>query len=443
MASVQALSYSVPGGVALRAGLFDAGVFGTLSIDEITPTGLFGSNISSLSGSVLMDSVVSLGTMEGLLPPPSWLLALSPNVWTEIAGTNMSTTANLRQAQFVRGSGEDPINGWASWAIDGTYLYLSGGGHTNGPDNAVYGIELASNTPTWTRVVDGSTEANWVRYHTVGGNQVYASYNLDNTPSSAHVYRWWVFAQGRVVRWRFYQDYGATLGSAMAIAPQSQGWTNVLNPVTKQWSIGVVAPSFTTSDAASGNPQLRGAMVVSNGLIYSVWQNRAYGDGSSRLMSYNVATDTYASIGPDLGSPPSSNDYGGCVLDTVRNEMVVIPENSSTLQRYSLSAGTRTATALTGAQANFSSGWDSSYMGACYDSTRDVYYAYSGQALTGKTLIQINPAASYAATAVSTTGNPATTTPSGMNGRMAYFPEWDVIVIQPAWDSGLWALRRS
>jgi hypothetical protein len=385
-------------------------------------------------------------TANPLLPvklTPSWVTALAPNTWTEIAGTNMSTTANLRQPQFDLTSNQDPIGGWGSWAIDDTYLYLTGGGHTNGPDNAVYGIELASNTPTWTRVVDGSAQADWVRYQSVNGQQVYASYNLDGLPSSAHVYRWWAFAQGRIVRYRFYQDYGLELTTTMPIAPNNEGWTNILNPITKQWALGIQAPSFVDNDPYGGNPYQRDGMVSDGNLVYALWQNRRYGDSSVRLMSYNVTTNAYTQIGPDHGTPPGNFGMGGVALDSVRNEMVIISENANQIQRYNLSTGIRTGTALTGAQANFSIGWDSSYMGACYDSTRDVYYAYSGQAATGKTLVQINPASSYAATAVSTTGNPATTTPSGMNGRMAYFAEWDVIVIQPAWESGLWALRRS
>ena len=82
-------------------------------------------------------------------------------------------------------------------------------------------------------------------------------------------------------------------------------------------------------------------------------------------------------------------------------------------------------------------------MGACYDSTRDLYYVYAGQEGTVKTLYQIDPANSYATTEASTTGTPTTVAPCGLNSRMTHLADSDVIVMQPTYNSGLWALRLS
>lgn len=389
----------------------------------------------------LSGSVDASGDVEAI-DQPSWLSALAINQWGEISGTNLST-AGVRQSQFERGGGEDPIDGWGGWAVNGKTLYLTGGGHSNGPDNAMYGITLSSNTPTWSRVADGSATSDWVRYHRVAGVEYYANYNLDGKPTAAHIYHMMGYAGGKVVRWRFYQDYGATLTTAMAIAPNGEGWTNLLDPTTGVWTLGALAPSYTMSDlSGSGNPAFRNGVVSDGTLIYALWRNRVYGSDVVQLMTYNPATDTYTVAGPDLGTVPDTG-FGGCLFDTTRNEMVMIPENGTNLQRINLSTGARTQTALTGAQANFSIGWDSSYMGACYDSTRDLYYVYAGQTSTGKLLYQINPNSSYACTTVSVTGTPTTTSVAGVNNRMVYWADWDVIVMQPAWNSGLWALKRS
>ncbi len=68
MAVAIPLFYSVPAGVALRAGTFDAGIAGTISLADIGPTGILGSNLSTASGSVLLDNVAPTGSFAGATP---------------------------------------------------------------------------------------------------------------------------------------------------------------------------------------------------------------------------------------------------------------------------------------------------------------------------------------------------------------------------------------
>jgi len=69
VATAVAVSYSVPAGGALRAGLFDAGLAGAVTLANTAPTGILGSNAAAVSGSVLLNDVVPTGTVEGALPP--------------------------------------------------------------------------------------------------------------------------------------------------------------------------------------------------------------------------------------------------------------------------------------------------------------------------------------------------------------------------------------
>jgi hypothetical protein len=71
VATAVAVSYSVPAGGALRAGTFDVALSGGISLADLAPTGILGSNASTVSGSVLLDNVAPTGTLDGGYSVPS------------------------------------------------------------------------------------------------------------------------------------------------------------------------------------------------------------------------------------------------------------------------------------------------------------------------------------------------------------------------------------
>lgn len=88
MATIQVLNYSVPPGASLRAGTFDAGVFGSIALTDVAVSGLFSSNQSAVVGSITLDNVVATG---GLTIQPSVRVALmGDSLTTHLLGYNWS-----------------------------------------------------------------------------------------------------------------------------------------------------------------------------------------------------------------------------------------------------------------------------------------------------------------------------------------------------------------
>lgn len=375
--------------------------------------------------------------------------AISTFVWTEISGTNLST-AGVRQAQF----GTDPgcVDGWGGLAIDPStgIAYLTGGGHSDGPDNSIYRVNLSADAPAWAREADGSESADYLEYITLGGNIYKARWNADGLPVAAHVYNGWQFLAGKLYRQGFYHDFGSTLGTTHPWAPNHEAFLHAYDTATNAWldpdALGVV-PEYQNNTAGwngSGLSSYYNGMATDGTSFYSLARNHSYGDGTLRVMRYTPGTDTWTAIGAEITADPSSGiKFGGVCCDESRGEMVRVGEGSSSIYRYNLTTGVRTVTSMTGAQSGFTASWNSSYFALARDPVNDCYWAYSGTTATDKVLRKIDPASSYACTTQSTTGTPTTVPSSGLNCRFRYiaFGSVGVLVMLPTYNSNIWACR--
>lgn len=405
MATIQALNYSVPGGEALRAGLFDAGIFGTLTLDGVAPTGIFGSNLSTASGSILLDDVTPIPPS----PPPSWYPAVG--VCVEIPGTGtIGSAARAMGANSYIGIDPDNIvDPWSGGAIvyigGQPYLVVMGGGHGDSSFNGIvkygplYGAN--SNLPSWTPFLAASAV----------GDVVSSATYLDGRQSSVHTYNNLV-------------GVGDTLFSVRTDGYFQTGFSSPLGF------------KFTPSGQASiasypGGAQFNAAAHY-NGSIYTIGGNSAF----DRLRIYNIAGNSYTS---EANADIALSNYVGAAIDSTRGRLLVIggPGGGALTESayWNLSGFARTL------NVTRPSNWIYSLE---YDPDRDAFVSLQSASLT---LLEASASALAAGSGATWVGRtftgatPPAVPAQGGFGRFRYVPELKGYVLAPGLESPVYFFR--
>lgn len=139
---------------------------------------------------------------------PDWWLALSDRVWKKIArgtGTGSDGGNTIYQARPVPApSGISPspyVFSYSGGCVDQERgeLLVHGGGHGDYAGNEVYALNLRSETPGWSRLVDPSPGCFNTGTQTHGGTGQYAvDYSKNGAPASNHSSNNLVFANGKM-----------------------------------------------------------------------------------------------------------------------------------------------------------------------------------------------------------------------------------------------------
>lgn len=290
------------------------------------------------------------------------------------------------------------------------------GGHSDSSDNGVYGINLKDDSPRLAVRTPPTP---------VGIRVPDVDYQPDGKPTSRHTYS--------------HAHYLASIDRVMLIGGQGQ-WVNAHTipcttgwcPSTNQWD---PAPTYVYNNTYNNG-------VCADDINNVVWTVTA--------TAFNPATNTYSKTGCNQ-TVPARMPYA---MDTNRMLLFCLNFGNGITTPIGQPLNASKTTNLTGSGApvqtritfNDSPGYqqlmlDSQTTGALipgmvYDSINDVFYWYNGLAGQENNLYVIHPNSTnvwditlfpFAA------GSPTMTTqaPSGLNGRIAYFPLLKGIVIWP------------
>ena len=387
-----------------------------------------------------------LGAREGTTRKlPAWVRALTTRQWSQVAGTALASSPALYVWPGGRAPGRPSgiVDAWGGWAVDEATnrIWLQGGGHSDYGGNELYMLDLRADAPTWSLAVEPTPLESLTRL--IDG-RIHSKWNKDGTPVAAHIYWSAHFVGGRIYRTPYYADFGAIEAGRHAFAPNNEAWLPAFDTVGRKWDAPdahALLPNYSSSDPGSGG--IAYAPCCSDGeRYYAVLLDRSV--MKYRLCCYDPTGNVWEAIG-DASVPPirTGGTFPGSIYDSRRRELVLIGEKSDVIvQRYDLDSGERRISARTGVE--FARTWDSSYSGVCYDRLRDKYYLYSGRANADKNLYVIDPAAGYKVSVMSelrSTQLPLSA--AGVNSRFKYIQDYDLLLMQPTYDSNLWALRLS
>lgn len=375
---------------------------------------------------------------------PQWVQDLPVGAWAEIPNTAFAQSPAL----FDWGpDGPIPtgaVDGWGGWAHypDTQQIWLGGGGHSDYQGNEFYRLDLAADTLEYKRCNDPTPDEDLTRFVTHPEHGViHTKWNADGTPVAAHMYWSLQYLQGKLVFTNYYADFGATEPGMHAFAPDNESFIPVFDTETNSYGAPdshPVTPGFYADDPASGGVGYH-PCVTDGTYYYVVMIDREA--GYNRLSRYDPVANIWEGVGPDIGTHPINATFAGAIYDSLRREIVQIGEDTDDIiVRINLDTGLLTTVPKSGVA--FGAGWDSSYSGVTYDSMRDLYYLYSGQATTDKNLYVIDPANDYEASIMNEIGTPEPTViPAGLNSRFKYIAAYDLVLMQPHSLSNLVALR--
>ncbi len=205
MATAGPISYSVPAGGALRAGLFDAGLAGGITLDDLAPAGLLSSNAAAVSGSILLDDLTPTGGGAAGL---SWVP--TSGRWAQVP-----VAATLFDVDPIKSAAHNPnhpltpewavntgrqaavVYAWCGAAYDeaSDTMWLGlGGGHQDYAGNEVYACMFNAPAPAW-RMVRPPSGAVGNLLTTNDGQEASGVYS-DGRPRATHTYNKWVYVPG-------------------------------------------------------------------------------------------------------------------------------------------------------------------------------------------------------------------------------------------------------
>jgi|GEM_PF-6692468 hypothetical protein len=225
MATAGPVSYSVPDGGLLRAGLFDPAMTGGITLDAMLPTGALASNVSTLAGSLLLDDALPTGSIVGPTPiPTASIVNISQNHRDSV---NPRSNAALNPSAPSAAPWEASV-GWGSEAISayagalyasgmgdsGIYLMYAAPGHSTNLEYCGHvGFNIA--TRLW-EIVDNAPPTPVMSSYSAGVTPAPSRFNHDygdwigdsadwalafrrpgyNPPAGAHTRNSWVYIPG-------------------------------------------------------------------------------------------------------------------------------------------------------------------------------------------------------------------------------------------------------
>lgn len=233
MATALPIALSAPSGATLYAGRYGAGLFGGLTLDDLSPSGALTSNEADLAGTILLDALAPTGSLRGT---PSWRAAMTPNTWaivpisTTLASIDpaLDPTLNPNSSSSApwRGSGgqSKALDAWGSYVPsmtpgDARIWLTCGGGHGDYAGNEHYELDLWAEAPAW--VMRRRPSSNSIDgLITLADGQESTGLYSDGRIRSTHIYQTQVHVPGRGI---FMSDNTACYYTAGG-GPQKAFW---------------------------------------------------------------------------------------------------------------------------------------------------------------------------------------------------------------------------